>query len=32
MVDGVVSTITNGHGAPFQPGQGLSGTTSGLRG
>jgi NAD(P)-dependent dehydrogenase (short-subunit alcohol dehydrogenase family) len=32
MVDGGISTITNGHGTPFLPGQGPSGTTPGLRG
>ncbi len=32
MVDGGISTITNGHGTPFLPGVGPSGTTSGLRG
>jgi NAD(P)-dependent dehydrogenase (short-subunit alcohol dehydrogenase family) len=32
MVDGGISTITSGHGTPFLPGVGPSGTTSGLRG
>lgn len=30
MVDGGLSTISNGHGIPFVPGQGPSGATSGL--
>jgi NAD(P)-dependent dehydrogenase (short-subunit alcohol dehydrogenase family) len=30
MVDGGISTISNGHGIPFVPGVGPSGTTSGL--
>lgn len=30
MVDGGMSTISNGHGIPFVPGQGPSGVTSGL--
>jgi NAD(P)-dependent dehydrogenase (short-subunit alcohol dehydrogenase family) len=32
MVDGGISTITNGHGTPFLPGKGPSGMTPGLRG
>ena len=31
MVDGGISTITNGHGIPFVPGAGPSGTSAGLR-
>jgi NAD(P)-dependent dehydrogenase (short-subunit alcohol dehydrogenase family) len=30
MVDGGITTVTNGHGIPFVPGQGPSGVTAGL--
>jgi len=30
VVDGGMTTVTNGHGTPFVPGQGPSGVTSGL--